>query len=115
MMNNIASVRRVSHILFGEMWIWSCGSCIFPLHREVCIQSLANRRQAVVFMLVIISWHQISRKGKELISKKGFVHVPVGASTKGGASSEGVVNSHTNVPCVLETTPLQTVTAGNIF
>jgi hypothetical protein len=51
--------------------------------------------------VVIISWHKISRKGKELISKKGFVHVPVGASTKGGASSEGVVNSHTNVPCVL--------------
>jgi hypothetical protein len=47
-----------------------------------------------------------------LANKKGFVHVPVGASTKGGASSEGVVNSHINVPCVLETTPLQTVTAG---
>ena len=38
--------------------------------------------------------------------------MPVGASTKGDASSEGVVNSHTNVPCVLQTTPLQTVTAG---
>jgi hypothetical protein len=57
-------------------------------------------------MVVIISWHTISRKGKELISKKGFVHVPVGASTKGGASSKGVVNSHTNVPCVLQTTYL---------
>jgi hypothetical protein len=111
----IASVRRVSYILFGEMWIWSCGSCMFPLHRGVCIQALANRRQVVVFMVVIISWHQISRKGMELISKKGFVHVPVGASTKGGASSEGVVNSHTNVPCVLETTPLQTVTTGKHF
>jgi hypothetical protein len=66
-------------------------------------------------MVVIISWHQISRKGKELISKRGFVHVLVGVSTKGGASSEGVVNAHTNVPCVLETTLLQTVTAGNIF
>ena len=111
MMNNIASVRCVSHILFGEIWIWSCGCCMFPLHRGVCIQSLANRRQAVVFMVVIISWHQISRKGKELISIKGFVHVPVGASTKRGESSEGVVNSHTNVPCVMETTLLQTVTA----
>jgi hypothetical protein len=31
------------------------------------------------------------------------------------ASSEGVVNSHTNALSVLETTPLQTVTAGKHF
>ena len=49
---------------------------------------------------------------KGLISKKGFVHVPVMVTTKRGTSPEGVVNLQTDVPYVLETTLLQTVTAG---
>lgn len=40
------------------------------------------------------------------------MHVTDEISTKGGASSEVAVNSHTNVPCALESTSLQTVTAG---
>jgi hypothetical protein len=107
------------------------GSCKFT-HK--CSMCFADHRQLMITTMNTTAWRRLASdwihtplwsgniQEPQLhihISPKrmwkGFVHVPVGASTKGGASSEGVVNSHTNVPCVLQTTPLQTVTAGKIF
>ena len=53
------------------------------------------------------------QKGKGVNFQKGFHTRACWGFNKGRCQFER--SSHTNVPCVLETTPLQTVTAGKHF
>ena len=108
MMNNIASTRRVSHM---EMWIWSCW-LLYVSTPQRDMNPVAS--QPSPSKSIYGSNHKLAphlQKGKGVNFQKGFRT----RACWGFNSSEGVVNSHTYVPCVLETTPLQTVTAGNNF